>query len=388
MFEREIGKLRGMGLFRQIADRASLQGPHIVIGGRRLVNFASNDYLGLAGNGALIAASQKAAAEYGAGGGAARLLAGGTALHEELEREAAVFMRAPAALLFNSGYHANMGAIPAMAGEGGAIFSDQLNHASIIDGCRLSRAETFVYRHADMSHLQKMLEASKAGQKLIVTESVFSMDGDIAPLATLYGLARDYQAVLYVDEAHAIGVLGGGRGGLSHSGLPHQPGSGSPAVIRMGTFSKALGSYGAFVAADAGTIDWLKNTARTFIFSTALPPATAAASMAALKLVDSPAGQALLAKLRENIERLSRGLAQMGFCAGACSPGTPIIPVFFDTVEEALRASAGLHEAGFYAPAIRPPTVKRPRLRLQVSAAHSAEDIDGLLEALAKINLP
>ena len=385
VFEEKIERLRAMGLLRESRDRGSPQGPGIVIDGRALVNFASNDYLGLAANEALILASQRASREFGAGAGAARLLAGGARLHGELEREAASFMGAPGALLFNSGYHANTGAIPALAARGDAIFSDELNHASIIDGCRLSRADTFIYRHADAAHARQLLEKSgdKNKRKLIITESVFSMDGDIAPLDALHGLAKDHGAILYVDEAHAVGVLGGGRGGLSHFGLSAETGTTGAAIIRMGTFSKAFGSYGAFVAAGTGTVDWLRNAARTFIFSTALPPGPVGAALAALRLVGSDEGPALIARLWENREMLFRGLKEAGFETGPTR--TPIIPVFFDAVDEALHASADLYAAGLYAPAIRPPAVDRPRLRLQASAAHSPEDIEGLLDALRRI---
>ena len=379
VFEEEISRLRAMGLFREFLDRESPQGRLIAIGGRSLVNFASNDYLGLAASGTLIQAAQSATAEFGAGGGAARLLAGGAVLHGELERAAASFMGAPAALLFNSGYHANAGAIPAIAGHGDAIFSDELNHASIIYGCRLSKAETFIYRHADASHARQLLEKSGARRKLIITESVFSMDGDLAPLDGLHELAASSGAMLYVDEAHAIGVLGGGRGGLRHFGLT--PGA---HVVQMGTFSKALGSYGAFIAAGTDAAGWLRNAARTFIFSTALPPGPVGASLAALKLIGSDAGAALMARLWENREMLFEGLRKAGFETGPTR--TPVIPVLFDGVGDALRASHGLREAGFYAPAIRPPTVMRPRLRLQVSAAHTRADTESLLEAMKKLH--
>ena len=371
------------GLYREAADRASSQGASISIGGRALVNFASNDYLGLAGHEALVLASQKAARDFGSGAGAARLLAGGTGLHAALEHKAAWFADAPAALLFNSGYHANTGAIPALAARGDLILSDELNHASIIDGCRLSKADTLIYRHADTAHLRNLLEGPDGKgrrRKLIVTESVFSMDGDIAPLPALRELAAEHGAILYMDEAHAIGVLGGGRGGLRHFGLSGGRNDGGPPIVLMGTFSKALGSYGAFVAADRGTIDWLRNTARTFIFSTALPPGPAGAALAALKLFEEGTGGELVGKLWENRQIFFDGLLKAGFETGPTR--TPIVPVLFGGIQEALRAADGLLAAGFYAPAIRPPTVKRPRLRLQVSAAHSRDDLDRLLSAL------
>ena len=395
MFEHEIERLRAAGLFREPpagkTDRACPQGALIRLEGRDLVNFASNDYLGLAAHEALVLAAQDAARDFGAGGGASRLLSGGTVLHATLEQEAASFTGAPAALLFNSGYHANTGAIPALAAEEDLIFSDELNHASIIDGCRLSRAETLIYRHADTGHLRGLLEGAcgrnkkTKGRKFIVTESVFSMDGDIAPLPAIAELAAEHGAVLYVDEAHAVGVLGGflGRGGLARFGLSAGRREGGPGIISMSTFSKALGSYGAFVAADKGTVDWLRNTARTFIFSTALPPAPVAVALASLKLLREDAGRALIERLWGNRQTLYDGIRRNGFETGPTE--TPIIPILFDGAAEVLAASAALREAGFYVPAIRPPTVRRPRLRLQASAAHSPGQIERLLTALGKI---
>ncbi len=392
MFEKELDGLRQKGLLREVADRTGRQVPTIRVGGRELVNFSSNDYLGLSASRGLALAAAGAAGDHGAGAGSARLLSGGTVLHRELEEKAASFTGAAAALLFNSGYHANTGAVPALAGPECVIFSDELNHASIIDGCRLSRAKTVIFRHADAGHLEGLLRAERPKSKraLIVTESVFSMDGDIAPLDAITDLSARFGADLYVDDAHAFGVLGKGKGGLAHFGLDRgeNSGNGGPAIIRMCTFSKALGSYGAFVASEKGVIEWLKNTARTFVFSTALPPSVAGASLAALEVLGSPEGLSLVEKLQGNIRHVREGLAGAG---GPCFPGkagadgSPIVPVLLNGVDEALRASRRLFDAGFYVPAIRPPTVRTPRLRLQVSAAHGAHDIDSLLAALALV---
>ncbi len=378
MFEKKLDGLRQKNLLREIKDRTGRQGPTVCIDGKDLANFSSNDYLGLAGDSRLAEAAAAAAGRYGAGAGAARLLSGGTALHKELEGKAASFTGAGAVLLFNSGYHANTGAIPALAGPECTIFSDELNHASIIDGCRLSRAKTVIFRHADPEHLGRLLKAERAENEraLIITESVFSMDGDIAPIEDIFGLCERYGADLYVDDAHAVGVLGAGRGSLAHFGLTPS----GPAVIQMGTFSKALGSYGAFIAADIGIIGWLKNTARTFIFSTALPPSVAGASLAALEILDSGEGLSLMEKLHANRNLLYNGLSKQGFDMGDTK--SPVIPVFVGGIDEAVLASKRLLDAGFYVPAIRPPTVNRARLRLQVTAAHSESHINSLLAAL------
>jgi 8-amino-7-oxononanoate synthase len=374
MFEDMLEDRKREGLLREIHDRASAMGRTITVDGRELLNFASNDYLGLASNEKLKQAASKAIMIFGTGAGASRLLSGGTRLHEELEQGVASFKGTPSALVFNSGYAANTGVLPALAGEGNAIFSDELNHASLIDGCRLSGAAKYIYRHADMEHLEDFLGSSTAKQKVVATDSVFSMDGDIAPLAGLMELSEKYGAILYIDDAHGTGTLGNGRGALAHFGL--NPG---PRVIQMGTFSKALGSFGAFVAADRGTTRWLINSARSLIYSTALPPAAIAASIAALEIVGTDS--APVERLWENRERLAGGLADLGLNTGRSR--TPIIPVLFDSVEGALAASARLRKEGIYAPAIRPPTVKRPRLRLTVTAAHTEEDIARILDVLS-----
>ncbi len=395
MFEKKLDALRRNGLLREITDRAGRQGPSIFVNGENLLNFSSNDYLGLAANGKLIEAAAAAARRYGAGAGAARLLSGGTLLHHELERQAASFTGYEAAVLFNSGYHANTGAIPALAGPECTIFSDELNHASIIDGCRLSKAKTVIFRHADTGHLEELLlaERPKSERAFIITESVFSMDGDIAPLDGIFNLAARHGADLYVDDAHAVGVLGGGRGSLAHFGLAagnDKKNNSGPSIVQMCTFSKALGSYGAFVAAGREVIEWLKNTARTFIFSTALPPSAAGASLAAMGILGSAEGSSLVGKLHANRQALQEGLAKAGFEGffpqeRDCSPDSvrsPIVPVLLNGVEEAMLASRRLFDAGFYVPAIRPPTVKSPRLRLQVTAAHSKSDMDSLIATL------
>ncbi|HTR45523.1 MAG TPA: 8-amino-7-oxononanoate synthase [Thermodesulfovibrionales bacterium] len=380
MYSLRLQELQRQRLLRAAKDRDLSRGSRIVIEGREYVNFASNDYLGLSGDPALVAAAKEAMEEFGFGSGASRLLSGGTRLHRKLEEEVARFKGAEAALVFNSGYAANCGAIPSLASAQDIIFSDELNHASIVEGCRLSRARTVVYRHGDMSHLESLLkhEAERSpggGRSIFVTDTVFSMDGDIAPLRALWELCGRHDGLLYIDDAHATGVIGSGKGALSHFGI-----SPTPRIIQMGTFSKALGSYGAFVAGSREVIDWLTSTARTFMFSTALPACVVAASLKALGMIG--AGHDSLRGLWTNHRRLLQGLSEIG---GEISSETPIIPLKIGGVGETLAASQQLSEKGLYVPAIRPPTVKEPRLRITVTASHTDEDIDRLVEALKEL---
>jgi glycine C-acetyltransferase/8-amino-7-oxononanoate synthase len=294
-------------------------------------------------------------------------------LHEGLEQRIAGFKGTEAAILFNSGYAANTGAIPAIAGERDVILSDELNHASIIDGCRLSRARTVVYRHRDPDHLESLLkEHAACRRKLIVTDGVFSMDGDIAPLPDLALLAERYDAMLMVDDAHGTGVLGKrGRGTVEHFGLEGR------VQIQMGTLGKALGSYGAYVAGDRGLIAYLLNSSRSYIFSTSLPPAVCAASIAALDIVDHEPWRR--DRLWQNRGRLANGLASKGISLGASA--TPIIPVVLGSAEKTLAAAGELFAAGVIATAIRPPSVPdgSSRIRTTVMATHSDQDVDKAL---------
>jgi len=376
VFESDLDRLARGSLLREVRDRSSPQGPRIVIKGREYLNFSSNDYLGLSNHPSVAAGAREALERYGAGPGAARLLAGGTELHGRLEGRLAALKGAASALLFSSGYAANLGALPALAREGDAILSDELNHASIIDGCRLSRARVGVYRHRDPGHLEELLREPAAGRKVVVTDTVFSMSGRVAPLREIAGLCERYGAALYLDDAHATGVLGGGRGALAHFGM--EPG---PLTVQMGTLSKALGSAGAFVAAGDPVIRWLTNAARSFMFSTALPPAQAGAALAALEAMEGD--PSLLKALWENRDRLVRGLGGLGLDTGGSE--TPIVPVVLGDVREALGLSERLMGEGIYAPAIRPPTVREPMLRLTVTAAHRPGDVDALLSALARL---
>ena len=382
MFEKDLQKLAREGLLRRVEDRleAGANPARIIIDGRELINFSSNDYLGLSMHPRLTRAASEAVIKFGAGAGSARLLAGGCApLHGELEARIAKFKGREAALIFGSGWHANAGAIPALAGEGDVILSDELNHASIIDGCRLSKAQVRVYGHADTDSLRRSLkDCTRGRKKLIITEAVFGMDGDIAPLADIFKLARENDALVYVDEAHSIGVLGEGKGIREHLGLEAWHG-----LIEMGTFSKAFGSFGAFVAGEKEVIDLLVSRARTFMFSTAPPPASVAASLAALEMIESGQAAPLIKRLWENVKLLRAGLDSL-YKKESGGGLTPIVPVHMESVEEALRASAKLRENGVYAPAIRPPTVKTSRLRISVTASHSTEDINRLLDELRK----
>jgi len=341
--------------------------------GKEVLLLCSNNYLGLAEHPALAQAAHDALERYGAGSGASRLISGNMDLHEELEHRIAGFKGTEAAILFNSGYAANTGAIPAIAEDRDVILSDELNHASIIDGCRLSRARTVVYRHRDPDHVESLLkEHAACRRKLIVTDGVFSMDGDIAPLPDLALLAERYDAMLMVDDAHGTGVLGKrGRGTVEHFGMEGR------VHIQMGTLGKALGSFGAYVAGDRGLITYLFNSSRSYIFSTSLPPAVCAASIAALDIVDQEPWRR--DRLWQNRERLANGLVSKGISLGASS--TPIIPVLLGGAERTLTAAAELFAAGVFATAIRPPSVPdgSSRIRTTVMATHSDQDIDKAL---------
>jgi len=378
MFSEKLKILREKSLFRDVKDRASPQGPKVRFGSREYINFSTNDYLGLANHPYLIATAKKALDDYGYGSGASRLLSGGSNLHKELEDKVAKFKGTEFALIFNSGYSANTGVIPCITSEADVIFSDELNHASIIDGCRLSRAKTLIYRHRDMAHLQTLLKRAKARRRVVITDTVFSMDGDLAPLSDIYEICIRTGAVLYLDDAHGTGVLGRGRGALEHFGLKAEPW-----IIQMGTFSKALGSFGAFVAGSRDVIDWISNTARSFIFSTALPSPVVAAAAAGLHIVERT--PALVGKLWSNRERLYEGLKRLGYNDSVSM--SPILTLRADRISEVLGLSKYLFEKGIYVPAIRPPTVISPRLRITVTAAHTERQIDRLLRELKKANI-
>jgi 8-amino-7-oxononanoate synthase len=375
MLSEKLRILEETDLLRNFRDRESPQGPKIRFDGREYINFSSNDYLGVANHPNLIEKIKKALDEYGFGSGASRLLSGGSDLHRCLEYKTAKFKDTESSLVFNSGYAANTGVIPCLADEDTALFSDEFNHASIIDGCRLSSSKTLIYKHRDLTHLQGLLKKEISKKKIIITDTVFSMDGDIAPLKELSDISRNCGGILYLDEAHATGVVGKGKGALAHFGL--EPG---PWIVQMGTFSKALGSFGAFLAGTSDIIQWTLNSARSFIYSTALPSCVIAASIAALELIEND--PVLIEKLWENREKLARGIKDIGY--DTMGSETPIIPIRTGTVENTLRVSKFLFREGIFAPAIRPPTVKESRIRINITAGHTDEDIRRLLEALKK----
>lgn len=351
------------------------------VGGRPAVDFSSNDYLGLAVDPRLAEAAAVALRQAGTGAAAAPLISGHHPLHDELERALAACKGAEAALLFTSGWAANLGAIPALAGRGDAVYSDALNHASLIDGCRLSRAEPRIFPHADLDALEALLaaDAGRFRRRLIVVDAVFSMDGDLFPLAALVRIARRYGAWTYVDDAHGTGVLGAeGRGAAERWGV-----EGEVDVV-MGTLGKALGTAGAFVAGPAVLRDLLLNRARSFVFSTASPPALAAAALEALRIAHAEPWRR--ERLRANALRLREGLEQLGHPP----PGEPdghIVPVVIGPADATVRAGDQLRERGWLVGAVRPPTVPAgtSRLRITLSAAHTDEQVDGLLAALAEV---
>ena len=379
MFEQELAQLKRQNLMRRLRVTYDPDGSSVMLDGQRILLLCSNDYLGLANHPALRKAACAAMEQYGFGSGASRLVSGTGALHCRLEKRLAEFKRTEAALLFNTGYAANTGIIPAVATTDDVILSDSLNHASIIDGCRLSKAQVYVYRHRDVNHVEDILKkTTHARRRLIVTDGVFSMDGDIAPLPELVSLAERYDAMLMVDDAHAAGVLGaGGKGTAEHFGLTGR------VAIQMGTLGKAFGSFGAYVAGDKHLIEFLLNSARSFIFSTALPPAICGATLAALDIVEQEPERRN--KLWLNRDRFVQGLKSLGIDPSETE--TPIIPIMIGSSEKAMQASLLLLESGVFASAIRPPTVAEgtARIRTTVTAAHSFADIDAALAAFGAL---
>ncbi|MDX6608321.1 MAG: 8-amino-7-oxononanoate synthase [Solirubrobacterales bacterium] len=365
----QIEELRGRGLYRRLRLIEGRQGPRVTLDGRAVLLLCSNDYLGLAAHPRVRGAAAEAAMHWGAGAGASRLISGNMQPHGRLERRLAAFKGYESALLFGSGYLANTGTIAALAGRDEVVFSDELNHASIIDGCRLSRAETFVYRHGDVDHLAWGLRQAGERAALIVTDGIFSMDGDVAPLTDLVSLARQHGCRLMVDEAHATGALGpGGRGSVAAAGLSAE------VDVVIGTLGKALGSYGAYACASQETTDYLLNTARSFVFSTALPPPVAAAAMAALEVLESQPER--VDKLIANAATLRRSLAAEGLAVGVSD--TQIVPVEVGDAATTMALCERLLEQGVFAQGIRPPTVPEgsSRLRFTVMSTHRREELE------------
>ena len=372
----ELERLEAAGLRRSLRTLETGSAAEVRLDGRSVLLLSSNNYLGLADHPTVVAAACEALRRWGCGSGASRLIAGHLALHAEVEAQLAAFKGTEAALLFPSGYQANVGVITALMGRGDHVFSDALNHASIIDGCRLSRASVHVYPHRDMPALEGLLASTPSGgRRLIVTDSVFSMDGDRAPLHHLAALGRTYHSNLMLDEAHAAGVLGT-RG----AGLAEAEGLTSEVAVHIGTLGKALGGAGAYVAGSRALIDVVVNRARSFVYTTGLAPASVAAAGAALRLVESEPDRRRA--LLRNAARLRSGLADLGLQVDG---DTHIIPVLLGDNVLAMRFAAALLERGVLAQAIRPPTVPPGTARLRVTpmATHTDAQIDRALDAFA-----
>jgi 8-amino-7-oxononanoate synthase len=373
----DLAALAAGDLLRPHRVRSGRQGARVELDGRELVNFGANDYLGYAGDVRLTKAASKAACAEGFGAGASPLVSGHSQAHEQLERAIATLLGVEAALVFPSGFAANSATIPALAGPGDAILSDERNHASLIDGCRLARVSVHVYPHRDLRALEQLLKSSSARRKLIITDTLFSMDGTIAPLADLCDLARRHQAMLLVDEAHATGVFGE-RG----SGLVEEAGCGDGVHVRVGTLSKALGAAGGFVAGHARLVEWLRHRARAWIFSTAHPPAVAGAAVRAIDLVGREPERRR--DLRERAAAFRERLTAAGIAIGGAE--AQIVPIVAGEPAAAVALAARLTEAGYFVPAIRPPSVPAGKslVRASLSWLHSEADLARLADALCR----
>lgn len=367
-------------LYREPVSYRPLDAVHVEAQGKKYLLLATNNYLGLTHSKGVKQATIAAVEEYGTGSGGARLTTGSHPLYEKLEQELAKFKGTEAALVFNTGYMANVGIISAVVNQGDVVFSDELNHASIIDGCRLCKGQTVVYRHADMKHLAEGLENTPcAGRRFIVTDGVFSMDGDIAPLDQIVELGEKYDAMVMVDDAHAVGVIGrGGRGTVDYFGLHGR------VHIQMGTLSKSLAAEGGYVAGSQELIHYLVNKARSFIFSTALGPGTVAAAYAALQELQF--NPSLVDQVLSNAKYMRTALASAGLAVGGTV--TPILPIMVGEAAVALKMAQQLKEQGLIVSAIRPPTVTpgASRLRLTVSAAHERADLERAVEIISKVS--
>jgi 8-amino-7-oxononanoate synthase len=378
VLQSELDERTALGLLRRRRVLQSPQSPHIVTDGESYLSFCSNDYLGLANHPQLIAALQQGAQQYGAGAGAAHLVSGHTQSHHELEISLAAFVNRPAALLFSTGYMANLGVVQALVDKHDTVFADKLNHASLNDAMRLSRATVKRYRHNDVTQLAQLLEQNESGRKLIITDAVFSMDGDLARLPELLALCEQHDAWLLVDDAHGFGVLGEqGRGSMAHFGIT------SPRVIYMATLGKAAGVFGAFVAAEQVVIDTLINHAHSYVYTTATPPALASAVLASLQLIAN--GDELRGYLQRLIAQLRSGLHDLPW--SLMSSATAIQPLLIGDNQAALDLSNALRERAIWVAAIRPPTVPQgtARLRITLSAAHSTVDVTRLIETLHEL---
>lgn len=377
--ESALERLKQEGLYRKLRRVDGEQGATLSVNGREVLNLCSNNYLGLANHPALREAAKQAIDRYGCGSAASRLISGNMTLHEELEEKIAALKGTEAALVFNSGFQANAGIIPALVGEGDLIFSDALNHASLIDGCRLSRAKTVVYPHLDLDRLEQGLrDAPSNGRKLIVTETLFSMDGDEAPLDGIVDLAERYGAMVMVDEAHATGVFGpSGAGVVGKLGLTER------ISVQMGTLGKALGGFGAYVAGSRALREFLINRCRSFIFTTSLPPAVLAMAIAAIDLLYKEPQRRLA--LWHNARAMKEGLRKLGFSLGQGQ--SQILPLIVGDAEKCMTLSDKLLEKGLFVQGIRPPTVPpgTARLRITLMATHTHEHLHEALAAFQEV---
>ena len=382
VLQHELDTRAAQGLLRHRCSLQSAQGTRVKVNGNPILSFSSNDYLGLACHPQLLAALQAGTQRYGLGAGASHLVSGHFSAHDELEHALVEFVGKPAALLFSSGYLANLGAVQALVGRSDRIFADKLNHASLNDAMLLSRAQVHRYRHNDMAHLAQLLGQPTSGRKLVITDAVFSMDGDLAPLPELLALCEQYDAWLLVDDAHGFGILGEqGRGSLFH----HRDSSGlaSPRIIYMATLGKAAGVSGAFIAAEQVVIDTLVQNARSYIYTTASPPALSCAVLASLGLLQKEEWRRT--HLWKLIAQLRAGL--IGLPWELMYSDTPIQPLLIGNNNVAIALSEGLRTRGIWIPAIRPPTVPQgtARLRMSLSAAHSEQDVAQLISALHEL---
>jgi len=381
VFVKEMEELKEQGLYVYIRTLEGPQGSWLTIGGRKVLNMCSNNYLGFANEPRLKEAAKKAIDEWGVGPGAVRTIAGTLKIHEELEKALAEFKKVEAVLFLQTGFIANQAVIPAIVGAGDAILSDELNHASIIDGVRLSKAERYIWKHRDVKDLEeKLKEATEKGarRKLIITDGVFSMDGDLAPLPEIVELAEKYDAMVMVDDAHGEGVLGeAGRGIVDHFGLHGR------VDIEIGTLSKAFGVVGGYVAGKKELIDYLKQKARPFLFSTPLSPADTAASLEAVKILMESGDR--VKKLWDNARYFKENMKKLGFDLGVSE--TPITPVMLYDAKVATEFSKRLLEEGVFAQAIGYPTVPKgkARIRVMISAVHTKEDLDFAIEKFEKV---
>jgi len=379
LLQQELEGLRLRGLFREMREVNGMQGPTVTIDNKEAILLSSNNYLGLASHPEVIKAQVQAAEEFGAGSAAARLISGNITLYEKLERKIADFKGTEAAIVFATGYMANVGTISALVGEKDLVICDKLNHASIIDGARLSRATLRVYPHRDLERLEDILKkGSGYGKRLIITDGIFSMDGDMAPLPELIEISQKYGAILMLDDAHGTGVLGDtGRGTCEYFGIK------KGVHIQMATLSKALGNLGGFIAGSRTLIEYIRNKARSFIYSTALPPALLAGSIKAIEIVEKDAG--LRKNLWSNVKRFSEGLIGLGL--DIMDTRTQIIPISMGDASLTMKASEFLLKNGIFAPGIRPPTVPKNKCRIRTSlmTTHTNEHIDRAIEVFKHI---